>query len=209
MGAVMAHEIRNPLAGIKGFAQLLESADSMEQVHSYAERIVIQSLRMEALVNDLLTFARDDQGERSRTDLATLTSNCLELLRLEAASQQVKIEFDAKPGISADVAADRIVQMLLNLMKNALQAMPEGGTLKIELLQKNTDAYISVSDSGAGILPEHLPHIFEPFWTSKAKGTGLGLALCRKVAQEHGGTLTVDSTVACGTKFIFTLPAAK
>jgi signal transduction histidine kinase len=99
--------------------------------------------------------------------------------------------------------------MLLNLLKNAIQAMPDGGVLKIGLRQKKGSACIAVSDSGAGIPPAHLPHIFDPFWTSKAAGTGLGLALCRKVAEEHGGSLTVESSVGIGTEFVVSLPAVK
>ena len=209
MGAVMAHEIRNPLAGIKGFAQLIDTADNMVQVRNYADRIVNQSLRMEALVDDLLAFARDDQGERQPADLSVLIAECVELIRPEAAQQRVTIEVDAMSLIKTHVVVDRIVQMLLNLMKNALQAMPDGGELKIELHQKNASAQFRICDSGVGIPPEHLPHIFEPFWTSKAKGTGLGLALCRKIAQEHGGSLTVESSVGVGTEFVVTLPVSK
>ena len=209
MGAVMAHEIRNPLAGIKGFAQLVKSADSLEQAVRYAEKIVTQSLRMEALVNDLLAFARDDRGERQTTDLSIVIEDCVALIRPEAACQQVTLEVEATSQAKADVNVDRIVQMLLNLMKNAIQAMPDGGVLKIELRQQSGSACIVVSDTGAGIPPAHLPHIFDPFWTSKTTGTGLGLALSRKVAEEHGGSLTVDSSVDSGTKFIVSLPVAK
>ena len=209
MGAVMAHEIRNPLAGIKGFAQLVETADSVKQARSYAEKIVTQSLRMEMLVNDLLAFARDDQGERQKTDLSKVIEDCVALIRPEAACQQVTLEVEATSQAKADVNVDRIVQMLLNLMKNAIQAMPDGGVLKIELRQQSGSACIVVSDTGAGIPPAHLPHIFDPFWTSKTTGTGLGLALSRKVAEEHGGSLTVDSSVDSGTKFIVSLPVPK
>lgn len=209
MGAVMAHEIRNPLAGIKGFAQMVETAGSMDQARHYANRIVTQSLRMEALVNDLLAFARDDQGELQTVDLSILIEDCVALLRLEAANHQVTIEVDAKSQVKAHVVVDRIVQMLLNLMKNSIQAMPDGGVIKIELQQKKGFAYICVSDNGVGISLEHLPNIFDPFWTSKATGTGLGLALCRKVADEHDGSLTVESTVGIGTVCAITLPAVK
>lgn len=206
MGAVLAHEIRNPLAGIKGFAQLMDSANNMDQVRSHADKIVTQSLRMEALVNDLLDFAREDSGIRQPTDLSILIENCAALLCLEAADQKVTIKVESKTEIKADVVANRIVQMLLNLMKNAIQAMPDGGEVFIKLWQKNSHAYIEVVDSGVGISPEQLPHIFEPFWTSKAKGTGLGLALCRKIAQEHGGRLSVTSTIGKGTEFSVQLP---
>jgi two-component system sensor histidine kinase HydH len=207
MGAVMAHEIRNPLAGIKGFAQLVETADDLEQARRHAEKIITQSLRMEALVSELLAFARDDLGERQITDLSAVIQDCVVLISTEAAAQQVKIEVDAPPSFKAHVVVDRIVQLLLNLMKNAIQAMPDGGLVTVRLRQKSGSIQISVKDSGSGISQEHLLRIFEPFWTSKAQGTGLGLALCKKVAEEHGGILTVQSTVGVGTEFIVTLPA--
>lgn len=209
MGALMAHEIRNPLAGIKGFAQLLETTDDIEQAHRHAEKIVAQSLRMEALVDDLLAFARDDQSERHKTDLTVVIQESVGLVSMEAAAQRVEIAVDTPMPLQAEVAVDRIVQLLLNLLKNALQAMPDGGVLSVSGRQKCGFVHLGVKDSGSGILPEQLPHIFEPFWTSKAQGTGLGLALCKKVAEEHGGSLTVASTLGVGTEFVVTLPATK
>jgi two-component system sensor histidine kinase HydH len=207
MGALLAHEIRNPLAGIKGFAQLVETAATIEQSRRHAAKIVTQSLRMEALVNDLLAFARDDQVERQLTDLTAVIQECVLLLQMEAAAQNVHIAVDAPVPVKAHVVVDRIVQLLLNLMKNAIQAMPAGGKLAIVLRQKSGTAHVSIRDSGTGIAPEHLQRIFEPFWTNKAQGTGLGLALCRKVAEEHGGGLIVESTVGAGAEFVVTLPA--
>jgi two-component system sensor histidine kinase HydH len=209
MGAIMAHEIRNPLAGIKGFAQLVETAADIEQARNYAEKIVSQSVRMEALVNDLLSFARDDLGERQITDLLAVVLECVALLRCEAEVQRVEIKVDAPRSIKAKVDVSRIFQLLLNLIKNAIQAMPDGGLLVIGLRQKGGAVQISVKDSGNGIAPENLSQIFAPFWTSKAQGTGLGLALCRKVAEEHGGSLTVESSVGAGSEFIVTVPVAK
>jgi two-component system sensor histidine kinase HydH len=209
MGAVMAHEIRNPLAGIKGFAQMIETAGSIEQACTYADRIVSQSIRMESLVNDLLSFARADSGVMQRADLAALIIDCAELLQPEAAPQQVTIEVDAAKLVIAHVAVDRITQMMVNLMKNGIQSMPDGGSVTVALRQKSDTAIITVRDNGIGISQEQLPHIFQPFWTSKATGTGLGLALCRKVAEEHGGAITVSSRVNVGTEFVVTLPAVK
>ena len=208
MGAVMAHEIRNPLAGIKGFAQLVETASDLEQARHYAGKIVAQSLRMEALVNDLLAFARDDQGERQTTNLSILVEECIGLVRMETADRQTHIVVDVASPVMAHVNADRIVQMLLNLMKNAIQAMPDDGLMKVILRQKNGTVQMTIGDNGIGISPEQLPHILEPFWTSKATGTGLGLALCRKVAEEHGGRLTIESSVGIGTECTVSLPVA-
>lgn len=206
MGAVMAHEIRNPLAGIKGFAQLIETTVNIEQAHTYAGKIVHQSLRMESLVNDLLAFAREDRGERQRTDLSALVRECVTMIRMEADSARVEVICTPQAAIHVLVVSDRIIQLLLNLLKNGLQAMPNGGELRVELENKKTGVIIRIRDSGIGIPPENIHHIFEPFWTNRANGTGLGLALCRKVVQEHGGSLTVESTSGVGTTFTVTLP---
>lgn len=206
LGAVMAHEIRNPLAGIKGFAQLLQRCDDPSLVRQHAAKIVSQSLRLETLVNDLLTFARDDRGKRRSLDLAVCLEECLALVGAEAATQGVRIELQAAPPVLAPVVAERIMQLLLNLLKNALQAMPDGGTLRVALRQDGRDATILVADSGMGIAPEQLRKIFDPFWTDKVNGTGLGLAICQKVAEEHGGRLSAASTLGQGTTFTLTLP---
>ncbi|MDA8430462.1 MAG: HAMP domain-containing sensor histidine kinase [Geobacteraceae bacterium] len=208
MGAIMAHEIRNPLASIKGFAQLVESADGLEQARIYADRIVMQSQRMEALVDDLLAFVRQDREERQVTDLETHVRNCVAMIRMEAEPALVEVVYAPGAALEVLAVADRIDQLLLNLLKNGVQAMPDGGILRVELEKTASRAIIRVSDRGIGIPPEDLPHIFEPFWTNKARGTGLGLALCRKVAQEHGGSLSVESLAGYGTTFTLALPLA-
>lgn len=205
LGAVMAHEIRNPLAGIKGFAQLVETAADLTQARLYAETIVSQSLRMENLVNDLLSYSREDRGERQATDLGVLLRDCVTLIRMESGQHTVDMNYPQCDGIRIMAASDRLIQLFLNLMKNALQAMPDGGMLAIELVTVRSSAIITIRDSGIGIPEENLEKIFDPFWTSKAKGTGLGLALCKKIAEEHGGTVTVESVVGVGTTFTVTL----
>lgn len=206
LGAVMAHEIRNPLASIKGFAQLVETTGNMEQARFYAEKIVGQSLRMESLVDELLAFAREDRLERQLTDLTALVRECVAMIRTEAETGKVEVIHTEHTATKIMAVSDRIIQMLLNLFKNGLQAMPEGGILRIDLENENKLAIIRISDTGIGIPQENIPHIFEPFWTSRAKGTGLGLALSRKVAEEHGGSLTVKSMAGVGTTFTVTLP---
>ncbi|MEI6705464.1 MAG: histidine kinase dimerization/phospho-acceptor domain-containing protein, partial [Deltaproteobacteria bacterium] len=168
LGAVMAHEIRNPLAGIKGFAQLIEIADDMVQARLYADRIVSQSLRMEVLVDDLLAFAREDREEPLPVDLAMLVRDCVTMIRMEADPERVEVAHTPQAEITVKLVSDRIMQLLLNLLKNGLQAMPDGGLLRIELENEKKQAIIRISDTGVGIPPENIPHIFEPFWTSKA-----------------------------------------
>jgi len=208
LGAVMAHEIRNPLAGIKGYAQLIETADDLEQALQYADKIVTQSLHMESLVNDLLSFSREDRMVRQLLDLPALVRENIDLIRLEAAPELIQIVYTCHSALMISADPDRISQLLLNLLKNGYQAMPDGGELKIELKRAKCGASLSISDTGIGIPSENLPYIFDPFWTNKARGTGLGLALCRKVVQEHGGSLTVESKTGIGTTFTLTFPLA-
>lgn len=207
MGAVMAHEIRNPLAGIKGFAQLIEATDDLETARRHAGKVVSQSLRMETLVDDLLNYARNDIGERNPVNLVEIVQECVTLERSEAAGNNIVFEVDLIDQALVTGNADRLTQLLLNLMKNALQAMPEGGVLRISLQKKSKFIQLHVCDNGTGIPHEHLEDIFNPFWTSKTTGTGLGLALCKKIAEEHGGTIAVSSLIGTGTEFIVTLPS--
>ena len=159
-------------------------------------------------MDDLLSFAREDRGERHPADLATLVSDSIMMIRMEADSARVEVIHTPHSAMKVLVASDRIMQLLLNVLKNGLQAMPDGGKLHVELKDATSAAIITIGDSGIGIPPESIPHIFDPFWTSKARGTGLGLALCRKVVLEHGGNLTVESTLGVGTTFTVTLPMA-
>ena len=207
LGAVMAHEIRNPLAGIKGFAQLTETADNLEQARLYAGKIVTQSLHMESLVNELLSFAREERKERQPVDLAVLVQESIAMILMEADPTLVEVIHTPHTSMTILADSDRISQLLLNLLKNGLQSMPDGGELRVELKKVTSVATLSISDTGVGIPPENIPHIFDPFWTSKARGTGLGLALCRKIAEEHGWNLTVESSVGIGTTFTVTVPS--
>ena len=205
-GAVIAHEIRNPLGGIKGFVQLIETASDIDEARLYAKKVVHQSLRMEALVDGLLAYAREDQAERQLTDVTPLIQDCVAMIRMEADPVGIEVVYIPQTAIYSMIDYDRITQLLLNLLKNGLQAMPDGGVLLVESKRDHCQATITLVDSGIGIPPEHIPHIFKPFWTNKAKGTGLGLALCSKIAHAHDGSLTVQSTIGVGTTFTVTLP---
>ncbi len=209
MGAMLAHEIRNPLAGIKGFAQVIGKKPQDERNSGFAELIVEETLRLELLVNDLLAYAKSGRDSMGSVDLAEVVSNAAALLRHEAEHVQIKIVSESPESILVDGNRDRLGQVLLNLGKNAIQAMPEGGTMSISAAVAGKQAVIKVSDTGHGINREDMPRIFEPFFTTKARGTGLGLALCRKIVEEHGGQITVKSAVSQGTSVSVTIPASQ
>lgn len=208
MGATLAHEIRNPLAGIKGFAQLIEKRPDDPRTKDSARRIVTETKRLEALVTDLLTFA----GSGGSFPLTALSAgDVIEqvsgLLALEADQSKVSIVCRCESEILISGNRDRLIQMLLNICKNALQAMPEGGTLQLSVKRAGKSAEIMVTDSGRGIEKELLPKVFEPFFTTRARGTGLGLALCKKIADEHQGEIILDSSDQ-GTVVTVKLPMA-
>jgi two-component system sensor histidine kinase HydH len=206
MGAMLAHEIRNPLAGIKGYAQVIGKRPQDERNSSFAQRIVTETQRLEKLVSDLLAYAKSNQESLAKVDLCEVIAHSVALLRHEAEQFNVNLITDCPDGILTGGNRDRLGQVLLNLGKNAIQAMPDGGTLRITAAVAGKRAIISVCDDGQGISQENMKRAFEPFFTTKARGTGLGLALCKKIVEEHGGEITVQSVVGEGTAVSITIP---
>ena len=206
MGAMLAHEIRNPLGGIKGFAQLIEKKPVDERNRGFAERIVNETIRLESLVNDLLAYARTDASVPAPVNVADLVDNTLSLVRSEADRHAIAITEVVPEDLQVYGDRDRLGQVLLNLFNNAIQAMEPDGTLQIEARSSGKAVAITISDTGPGIAEQHLGKVFEPFFTTKAKGTGLGLSLCRKIIEDHGGSMEILSAPGRGTSVLLTLP---
>jgi two-component system, NtrC family, sensor histidine kinase HydH len=199
MGAILAHEIRNPLAGIKGSAQIIKKKPTESRNEQFAESIVTEVRRLESLVNDLLVYARSDRYELTVLDPKELIEHTISIISQEAAQISVSISNECPEGLKVSGNRDRLCQVLLNLAINALQAMPSGGLLRFSVEKKRRSLKIVLSDSGQGISNEDMTRIFEPFFSTKARGTGLGLALCKKIIEEHNGTISIESTVGKGT----------
>jgi two-component system sensor histidine kinase HydH len=183
MSAVLAHEIKNPLAALKGNAQLLvEGLDEGTRPRAQADRVVSSALRLQGLVDNLLDFARSGGLERTPLDPA-------ELLRAAAedASPRATLEVDAAPA-SWSLDAVRLRQVLENLLRNAEQASPGEVTASVRV--DHHRLIFTVSDRGAGIPAGETERIFEPFHTTKTRGVGLGLTVARRVVELHGGTIT-------------------
>lgn len=199
MGAMLAHEIRNPLAGIKGYAQIIGKRPAEARNAGFAQRIVSEALRLESLVSSLLAYAGNESYPMTSVDLHELIVDNVSLIRQEADQQHVAISIECGTDIQVFGDRDRLGQVLLNILKNAVQAMPEGGSLLVIANPSGKNVIIKVSDSGEGISAENLARIFDPFFTTKARGTGIGLALCKKIVEEHNGKLKVESVVGAGT----------
>ena len=209
LGAVLAHEVRTPLAGIKGFAQLLGERLEDPRQQRYAARIVSESERLEGLVNDLLLYARQEAQPEGNSEVAESVQLAWESLASGALRAGVSLQLSGTVEHPVACPADRLQQLLLNLFSNAIQAMSEGGELRVTLTQDQHRATILITDNGPGFAEESLQRAFDPFYTTRASGSGLGLAVCRKIAEGYGGTITAKNGDADGAEITLQLPLAK
>ena len=215
----VVHEINNPLATISACAEALESrlqegafADSaaLDDLTEYLGLIRGEAFRCKTITNGLLDFSRTRAAQHVPLNLGDVIAAAARLLshQQRGGNIQSTIETpDDLPPVSGDPG--QLQQAIIALATNAVEAMPEGGMLKISSSHQGSCVLVEVSDTGVGIPPENIAKIFEPFFTTKevGRGTGLGLAVCYGILAEHGGSLEVQSTVGVGTTFTITLPA--
>jgi len=217
ISARMAHEIRNPLAAMSGSVQLLaEHGDISENDQRLLKIVLREAGRLNGLITDFLAYARPSAPCKERFELRPLVEDMIMLLSSD--SHFGKVAFHNLTGAHIQIQADvnQLRQVLLNLFRNAADAMPEGGVVKIESrftfigadpLRKTLAAVITVSDTGGGIDGTTAAHLFEPFWTTKIDGSGLGLAVTYRIIEAHGGTITVESPPEGGCRFTLILPS--
>ncbi|MDY3555474.1 ATP-binding protein [Gemmata sp. JC717] len=205
--AGVAHEVRNPLTAIRSTVQLWERLPAAARTPESLAAVVGSVDRINELVGRLLLFARAGHEARRPVDLNAVTAETLELVRARADALGVAIESDLAPGLPpVPGAAQAVGQVVLNLVTNALQAMHAGGRLTCRTRATGGRVELAVADTGPGVPPEAWDRAFEPFFTTRADGTGLGLALCREVARQHGGDVTLDPPGGTGATFRLTLP---
>jgi signal transduction histidine kinase len=204
----LAHEIRNPLAGIAGVIEIV----GRDLPASSPARAVVKDVRLEIgrisrTLTDLLETARPRHPEVRRSNLNTTVEHAVMLARQQVLSRPIKIELrkDVElPEVEHD--SDQIHQVLLNLLLNAVQAMEQTGTVRVEISSREDCACVVVSDDGRGIPAHNLPNIFRPFYTTKGNGTGLGLSLARRIVEDHHGRIDVSSVMGKGSQFTVVLP---
>ncbi len=211
LGAVLAHEVRTPLAGIKGYAQLLAERPVGDRERRYAQRIVAESERLEELVNDLLTYAVQESAAIGTAELAGLVRGAWEDLSAAAPPGSPHFVLQLSGELEREVACvpARLRQVLLNLLGNARQAMPSGGTVQVLLDTVQDRARVVIRDDGSGFSPEGLTRAFDPFYTTRARGSGLGLAICRKVVESCGGTIRLENGGNGGAEITLELPLSQ
>ena len=221
LAAGVVHEINNPLATISACAESLEArveegafgeSSEVDDLHEYLGLIRSEAFRCKAITNGLLDFSRVRTSDRLMIDVTDLIRSSANLIAHQKRGSDIRIEFEMDeniPQINAD--GGQIQQAIIALATNAIDAMPDGGTLTFRAKNTNNRVTVEIQDSGIGIAPENLSKVFEPFFTTKevGKGTGLGLAVCYGIITEHGGRLAVRSNVGVGTTFTIFLPTQK
>jgi PAS domain S-box-containing protein len=211
MAAGIAHEIRNPLGCIRGASQLLaREIPGEKRLKDYLDVIVKEVDRLDRTVKQLLDFARPSKTEMVKTDIVSVIEEALRLLSANPMKANYNVIKKLPPSI-LNIKADgaHLTQVFLNLFLNALEAMPDGGTLTVTVREERVfpeaatrGVTVEISDTGCGMSPQVLEQLFTPFFTTREEGTGLGLALSHRIIQEHGGTIDVTSQEGRGTTFV-------
>ncbi|MDD8021196.1 MAG: ATP-binding protein [Acidobacteriota bacterium] len=208
LSAGVAHEINTPLTGISSYVQILQKKLTEANYLQILQKIEAQTERVSRIVKNLLSFSRNPSDQAfHRVELKETLEEIISLIDYRLKSLNITLSLDLKP-IMIYAQREKLQQVFINIILNALDAMPGGGQLTIQTKQQEDRAIIKITDTGTGIKPEHLPRIFDPFFTTKGlgKGTGLGLSISFAIIREHEGQILVDSQVGQGTTFAIILP---
>lgn len=208
LAAGLAHEIRNPLAGIAGVVDIMgKELPANSPSRGVIGEVHREILRIQAILNDLLSYARPRPPNIHSANLNTTTEQAVFIARQQVMTKPIQILFEANPALPL-VEHDQalIQQVVLNLVLNGIQAISGTGQVRVGLKEESGFAVIQVSDTGRGISPEALPRIFKPFFTTRNEGTGLGLSLANSIVQSHGGRIEVTSAPGKGSQFKIWLP---
>ncbi|MBX5329244.1 PAS domain S-box protein [Candidatus Bathyarchaeota archaeon A05DMB-5] len=206
VAAMVGHDLRNPLTGIKGAAYYLKTklGSKMDaKTREMLELIEADIQYANKIITDLLEYSREVHLELTETNPKTIVTETLRLIKLPE-SIQIIDQTEPEPKIHIDI--EKMTRVFNNLITNAIDAMPNGGKLTITSRRTNGSAEFIFKDTGIGMTKETIEKIFTPFFTTKAKGMGLGLPICKRIVEAHGGKISVESTVGEGTTFTLTLP---
>ena len=211
MATGLAHEIRNPLAGIAGVIEIIgRDLPTTSPARAVVKDVRQEIARINHIVTDLLQTARPHPPKVRKSDLNTTVEHAVMLGRQQALAKSIEIVLHKDPSLpEVEHDSDQIHQVLLNLLLNSLQAIDVNGKIVVTVRPQGNNAVVEVSDNGRGIAPEHLPNIFRPFYTTKGDGTGLGLSLARRIVEDHHGRIEVTSAIGEGTTFAVMLPLQK
>jgi signal transduction histidine kinase len=207
LSAGLAHEIRNPLASIEGAAEIVDEGSGAEEIREFRGIIIKECRRLNRLLASLLDFARPRPPEIREVEIDRIFDSVIELAAHAAGKSGVSIRKQIPPKLPR-LACDpeQLRQVMLNLIINATQAMPQGGEITLEARTHNSGVEVCVRDEGVGISPSELDKIFDPFYTTKDEGTGLGLAVVHQIVTQHGGTVRAERNPDRGMTFSLVFP---
>lgn len=209
LSAGVAHEINTPLTGISGYVQILQKKFANSHHSQILEKIEVQTDRVARIIKNLLNFARNpSESSFQQVNLKESLQEIISLIDYKLKNMNINLELNINSIDPLWAQEEKIQQVFINIILNAIDVMPDGGTLKIELSQMNNQAVIKIKDTGTGIKDQYLPHIFDPFFTTKGfgKGTGLGLSISYAIIKEHEGRITVESKEREGSLFTVFIP---
>lgn len=208
LAAGVAHEIRNPLTSMKGYAEFLQMDEQDPQRQEFLEIILDEIDRVNNIVEEFMVLAKPKAVELEEKNIIPIVQNVVSMLKFEARKRNVKLEFDADEDIvQIECDENRLKQVFLNFIKNGIEAMPDGGELMVKTEIQDENVVISIKDTGVGIPPDTLKKIGEPFYTTKKNGNGLGLMVSFKIIESHNGKVYIESEQNKGTTFKILLPA--
>lgn len=211
LAAGIAHEIRNPLTGMKMIVQLLDSDFNKEDFRREPLNIIQNEInRLERIIGNLLDFAKPSKPRIVKVAIESVLDDCLMLVKNQLKKQGIKLRKNFSKSCSKILAdPDQLKQVFINILTNAIQALGAGGELSVSV-EPSVDAInVKIEDNGSGIAPQHLNDIFNPFMTTKEDGTGLGLSMVQRILEEHGGRIEVNSVLDEGSIFVVRLPLKK
>ena len=209
MSASFAHEIRNPLSSMRMLAQMLMQKPEMSvEKHQQSVRYILEEIeRIDTIVKGLMDFARPTTLDLKEQPITPVLQAVLDLMEANLAHHKIQLVLDLLPETpELQFDSDKLKQAFMNVVLNAMEAMPQGGTLRVSTFTEGDRICIKVEDTGVGIPADDLEHLFEPFFTRKTRGTGLGLANVKRILEEHGGSVEIDSTLGEGTIVSMWLP---
>ena len=209
MSASFAHEIRNPLSSMRMLAQMMmQKPDMSEEKYQQSLRYILEEIeRIDTIVKGLMDFSRPTALNLTQQPLAPVLKAVLDLMEANLSHHQIQLVLDLSPETpEVQFDSDKLKQAFMNVVLNAMEAMPQGGELTVSTFTKDNSVCIKVVDTGVGISAEDLEHLFEPFFTRKTRGTGLGLANVKRIFEEHGGNVEIESTPGRGTEVSLWLP---
>lgn len=208
MAASVAHEIRNPLGGIRGFAELLAQDIAEEDPRKrLVEKILAGTRSLDRVVNELLEFTRPVELQLRPVSCASLVDAAAGFLTYDR--DRIRLIDEIGPGVRVLADPDKMRQVFLNVLVNAVQSISDTGEIRISASVLENYVMVTIRDTGCGMTPAQLREAFTPFFTTKEKGSGLGLAVSRKIVEGHGGRITADSTLGRGTAVTVQLPRAE